>query len=116
VNAPTGESLILGPWSPDPLNLDLSSLPGHGSHTIKITCALAPGATYAIDIAPEERFEEASEIETLLFTADRQEREWTYVATSPFRPGYRVRPNPGGEWSDPRSPSEPLVLQATEDV
>jgi hypothetical protein len=100
------------------LHLDLSSLPQYGTQTVTILCDLPPGtAVYAVDLAPESETETAGATGVVFFTPHETKRSWSYLARSPFSPGYRYRPHApaagaAAAWSDVRSPADPLHVRA----
>lgn len=100
------------------VHLDLASFPEYGAHRIEIECRFEAEAEplAAIELAPEDRREEEATV--LHFTPSHRRREWTYLAPSPFRAGYRYRPfrGPGeepAEWSPVRFPFAALRLVAS---
>lgn len=113
-----GIPLTLGPLPARSIRLGLPSFPEYGPHAIEVVCGFdAPGAAeiVAIDLVPEGREAEAGAAGTVALTRNQSRKEWRYIATSPFRPGYRFRVRSEGEslpWSDPQSPFAPLQVDA----
>jgi len=91
--------------------IDLSLFPEYGPHTIRVSCPVSSGGLFALDIRPEGRADEGS---VLHFTEGRSSREWSWVAESPFRPGYEYRSHDAPDgigWTHVASPFQDLVLQ-----
>lgn len=103
------ETLRLGPMS----------FREYGPHQIEIECMFRKDEKLiAIDLFPEGRTETPAEITTLHFTPSQPKRDWNWFARSPFYPGYRYRLRGSanttpGPWSQPRSPFERLVVDAS---
>ena len=118
--AENSRSIILGPFPAAALRLGLHSFPGYGLHKIKIKCEFHDNIKlYAVDLLAENQPETSGEITVLHFTPSHPEKEWTYLAPSPFYPGFRYRPHPGPEeepaqWSDVCSPFESLWIHGRE--
>jgi hypothetical protein len=115
-----GRSLHLGPLPAASRTFDLTSFPEYGPHRITVSATFPAGiqegaALLAIDLLPEGEAESPASLSTLALTAASPSKEWGYAAASPFRAGYRWRPNggvPPAPWSEPQSPFVPLVLNA----
>lgn len=109
--------LALGPLPAQSMTLDCYSFPQYGPQHVDITCAFAAGApSLVIELQPDG----SPNVTALLLRPDQPQRRWTWFAESPFRPGYRYRRvrergQPPAEWSAPRAPSEPLLLQVSAD-
>lgn len=114
-----GQSLSLGPLPARPVQLGLHSFREYGPHRVQVEAIFADSESLvAIDLAPETRAEDTEALTVLALTRDQPRKEWGYLASSPFRAGYRYRLHAGpdgiaGPWSAVRSPFEPLVLRAT---
>ena len=111
------KALQLGPFPARNLQLGLHSFPEYGSHRVEITCVFDNDMQlFTIDFLPEDRPETSEEITVLHFTPTRLKREWTWWAQSPFRAGFRYRTHRSPdesptEWSEIRSPFEPLEIR-----
>jgi hypothetical protein len=111
-------SLTLGPVTPGRVELDLPSFPEFGPHRISIRAALTAGdPTLVLDVIAQESEEAGALPEQLFLTADQPNGGWGYVASSPFKAGYRYRTSavaaaPAGAWSALLSPFVPLTLAA----
>ena len=92
---PGGATIELAPQPPGVIRLDLPSLPGYGPHRISLACAFADGAA---PLTVELQSEDGSTQSSVTLTQTAPVATWGYVAASPFRGGFRVRP-PGGTWS-----------------
>jgi hypothetical protein len=105
-------SLHLGPLEASSHHFSLASLPQYGPQVIDIQCRFSdPSGSAAIDVLAEGQDETHQNIATYYFTAARPNGEFTYVAGSPFRYGYRWRVQ-GGGWSDVLHPGLPLVIDS----
>jgi hypothetical protein len=80
----------------------------------------APGGLLAVDLLPEGAEETPQTVTALALTPGAPEKEWGYVAASPFAAGYRYRIHAGSDsdagapaapWSPVQSPFVPLELQ-----
>jgi hypothetical protein len=105
-DAPVGDSSIA---------LDLPLFRETGSHTVQIDVAFSEGLSLvAIELKPET----ASDVDAVVvsFTPAAATRSWTWLASSPFTPGFRYRAFATGAapalWSDPQSPFDALHLDA----
>ena len=111
------KALQLGPFPARNLQLGLHSFPEYGSHRVEITCVFDNDIQlFAIDLLPEDRPETPEEITVLHFTPAQLKREWTWLARSPFRAGYRYRTHRSPDesptaWSEIRSPFESLKIR-----
>ena len=112
---PPGRALHLGPLPLARLQVGLHSFADYGPQALEIEGLFpddpAAGPVLVLDLAAEQAADEAATTVALTRTSPR--RTWTYLATSPFRSGYRFRRRIGGEptsWSAPRLPREPLVV------
>jgi hypothetical protein len=101
--------------------IDLSSFAEFGSHRVVVQGNFGgvPAGLLAVDLVPEGREEEPHAIETLAVTTSAAVKEWRYIATSPFRSGYRYRRHadsgmPVEPWSEVRLPDVPLRLGAAD--
>jgi hypothetical protein len=115
-----GEPLQLGPLAAGPTWIGLHSFPGYGPQAVPIEARFPAGSTplVAVDLLPVDRPDVAGSIDVVTLTPQRPSRAWTYLAGSPFRSQYRFRLHPAsgeqpGDWSEPRSPREPLIVEAT---
>lgn len=114
----TGTPVTLGPLPAHSIRLGLPSFREYGPHRVEVACAFDdPSAAelIAVDLIPDGREAEAEAAVTVALTRAQSRKEWRYLATSPFRPGYRFRLRSGGEpqpWSDPQSPFAPLTIDA----
>jgi hypothetical protein len=115
-----GKILSLGPMPAKPLQLGVHSFPEYGPHRIPVKCTFAEGQSLlAVDLLPEAR-PDAAEAITVALTRAMPRKEWSYLASSPFRAGYRYRLHAAFEeavapWSEIRSPFDPLELGAEGD-
>ncbi|RIE03502.1 hypothetical protein D3H35_12705 [Cohnella faecalis] len=111
-------SLHLGPFSAEPLLLGLHLFPEYGPQQISIELAEAASPSLvAIDLLPENREEMAEAVTVLALTRNQSKKSWSYLASSPFYPGFRYRKHAGADgspepWSEIQSPFERLVLDA----
>ena len=112
------KALRLGPLPARSLSLALPSFPEYGPHRIPIQAVFDDDSTLlVIDLAPEDQAETAAAPTVVALTPNQTWKEWSYLASSPFRAGYRFRRHTGvddepGPWSEIRSPFAPLVLSA----
>lgn len=98
------------------LALDLGLFREAGSHTVTIEIAFSSGVSLvALEVKPEAAEDRAALV--FSFTTEAPTRAWTWLAPSPFTPGYRYRVHRAGAepdaWSAPQSPFRPLRLDAT---
>jgi hypothetical protein len=103
------------PVGGDAVVLDLPLFREAGSHTVSIDVAFADGVSLvAVELKPEA----ASDRDAIVvsFTPAAAQRSWTWLASSPFAPGFRYRVFTTGAapapWSDPQSPFDALHLDA----
>jgi hypothetical protein len=114
---PSGQTITFGPMPLGNIHLDLCSFPQYGPQTVQIDCTFDPSKkSYAIELVPESQSNAQPAV--VLFTPEKPSHQWTYLALSPFQPGFRYREyrNPGeapAPWSDLQAPSLPLHLTAT---
>jgi hypothetical protein len=115
------KTLSLGPIPAKPLQLGVHSFPEYGPHRIPIECTFTEGESLvAIDLLPEAQPDAAEAITVVALTRAQPRKEWGYLASSPFRAGYRYRLHAGFEgavvpWSEILSPFDPLELGAEGD-
>ena len=103
---PSGDTIQLPPQSPGVIRLDLPSLPGYGPHRISLACAFGNDATpLTVDLQSEDGATQSS----VTLTQAAPAATWGYVAASPFRAGFRVRPA-GGTWSAFLPPTRALAF------
>jgi hypothetical protein len=109
-----GAAIRLGPMPAAGQHFTLASFAGYGAHQVSIACAFDPGAAgpFAIDLVADGQPDAPANITTVFLTRDAPTKDWTYVAVSPFRAGYRWRAHPGGSWSAPLAPGARLELTA----
>jgi hypothetical protein len=103
---PGGGAIELAPQPPGVIRLDLPSLPGYGPHRISLCCAFADGAT---PLTVELQSEDGATQSSVILTQATPAATWGYVAASPFRAGFRVRPA-GGTWSAVLPPTRALTF------
>lgn len=120
-----GSPLALGPLPARTTALGLASFPGYGPHRVTVRASFpAPGGLLAVDLLPEGVEETPQTVASLALTPAAPEKEWGYVAASPFAAGYRYRIHagsssgsdtdagaPAAPWSPVQSPFVPLELQ-----
>jgi hypothetical protein len=103
------------PVGDGPIALDLSLFREAGSHTVAIDVAFSDGVPL---VAIELKAEAASDRDAVVvsFTPAAATRSWTWLASSPFTPGFRYRVFAAdvapGPWSAPQSPFDALHLDA----
>ncbi|MGA9579330.1 MAG: hypothetical protein WBV90_17095 [Terrimicrobiaceae bacterium] len=100
--------------------VDLTSFREFGPHRIRVECDFGVEASgfLAVDLVAEGSEESPGAIQTLALTPATPGKEWAYLASSPFRAGYRYRihaasgdlPSP---WSELQAPGAPLRLKIT---
>jgi hypothetical protein len=105
-DAPAGDGAIA---------LDLPLFREAGSHTVQIDVAFSDGVPLvAVELKPEAASDRDAVV--VSFTPAAATRSWTWLASSPFTPGFRYRVFTTGaapaRWSDPQSPFEALHLDA----
>jgi hypothetical protein len=112
-------TLPLAPVSPETIDLDFTSFPEFGPHTIAISAKnVTAGPPLCIDLLAQEQRDVAGAVpDQRFFTVDQLSASWGYVASSPFCAGYCYRfsataGGTAGAWSDVQSPFVPLVLEA----
>ncbi len=113
-SAPLG----LGPLAPGRIDLDLPAFAEFGPHRVTIRAALRSGdRALMLDAIAQDDEDAGAPPAQLLLTADQPSADWGYVASSPFKAGYRYRKSatgsaPAGAWSALQSPFTPLMLAA----
>jgi len=113
-----GKELILGPVPADGLRLDVFSFREYGPHKVDIECVFGDSQAICIlELLPEGKPETNDQISVLGFTRELPKKEWTWLAESPFCPGYRYRlrrsaGSPAATWSEVQSPFESLRISA----
>ena len=112
-------SLTLPAMALGRIQLDVNSFAGYGPHTATIECELSTGeAPLFIEFVAELQASDSLAIPgKVALTADQSNATWSYVATSPFHPGYYFRVaavpgNPPVSWSGPYSSDTVLKLDA----
>lgn len=112
-------ALTLAPMSPGRIVVDLPSFREYGPHIVSIQ-ANFDGATGSLflDLLREDQVADSTAVPgKVLLTPDLPSATWGYVASSPFRGGYRYRRSgssdvPPAPWSPVLSPFAPLVVNA----
>jgi hypothetical protein len=103
------------PVGDGPIVLDLPLFRESGSHAIDIVVTFADGPSLvAIELKPEAAADRDAVV--VSFTPAAATRRWTWLASSPFTPGFRYRLFTAGAapgpWSAPQSPFDALHLDA----
>jgi hypothetical protein len=103
------------PVSDGSIALDLPLFREVGSHTVQIDVAFSNGLSLvAVELKPEAASDRDAVV--VSFTSSATTRSWTWLASSPFTPGFRYRVFTTGTtpalWSDPQSPFDALHLDA----
>jgi hypothetical protein len=100
--------------------LDLTSFREFGPHRVRVECDFGAAASgfLAVDLVAEGSEESPGAIQTLAFTPATPSKEWSYLAASPFRGGYRYRIHAASgdspsRWSELQTPESSLRLEAT---
>ena len=98
--------------------LDLTSFREFGPHRVKVECDFGERASgfLAVDLVAEGSEESLGAVQTLALTPAAPSKEWGYLASSPFRAGYRYRihaapGHPPPPWSEVQAPGAPLLLK-----
>ncbi len=98
--------------------LDLTSFREFGPHRVKVECDFGERASgfLAVDLVAESSEESLGAVQTLALTPAAPSKEWGYLASSPFRAGYRYRihaapGHPPPPWSEVQAPGAPLLLK-----
>jgi hypothetical protein len=99
-------SILLPPLAPGRIRLDVTSFPGYGPHRISLSCTFADDPT---PLTIELQSEDGATQSTVTLTQAAPAATWGYVAASPFRAGFRVRPA-GGTWSAVLPPTSTLTF------
>src|SRR5690606_1831669 len=92
--------------------------PQYGPHSILIEGDFSSGATLlAVDLVSEENQDRANAIQSVFVTPATPKKNWSYLASSPFRAGYRFRVHGDagespGPWSEVQQPGTSLRLPA----
>ena len=105
-----GRDIRIEPGDARRLDLDTVMLPGFGLHQARLTTSDAK--PFMFEWRPEA--DEAASPSALRMGADRLEAEVSWVAVSPFRPGFvwrTVREGVAGPWSAPVLPADDLVVR-----
>lgn len=112
--SPSGQTITFGPVPLANIHLDLWSFPQYGPQTVQIDCTFDPSTkSYAIELVPESQ--PNAQPALAHFSPETPSRPWTYIAVTPFQPGFRYREyrNPGeppAPWSEVQLPGFPLHL------
>lgn len=110
-----GPATTLGPYPATSRQVGLLSFREYGPHRVQLACTFPKegGAVTAIDLLPEGMPETPEHLKLVYFKPGSAvvASEYTYLATSPFHPGYRWRNHSGGAWSAVLSPFAPLTIQ-----
>jgi hypothetical protein len=100
--------------------IDLTSFPEFGPHSITVECDFGTAASgfLAVDLVAEGGEESPGAFQTLALTPAMPRKEWTYLASSPFRAGYRFRihavsGNLPPPWSELQPPGATLRMKPT---
>lgn len=111
-----GAALAMPPQPPGRLHIDVTSFPEYGPHSVELQCRFAGrSGLLAVELVGEDDVADPGAVATLAMTSEQPSASWGYVASSPFRAGYRYRKaaamgEPPGPWVAVPSPVEPLVL------
>lgn len=96
--------------------IDLPSFPQFGPHTVEIEGDFSSGASLlAVDLAAEDKEDRPAAIQSVFVTPATPRKQWSYLAESPFRAGYRFRVHgtpgePPRPWSEVQPPGTSLRL------
>jgi hypothetical protein len=113
-----GPALQLAPMAPGRIDLDVTAFREFGPHRIAIGAALHTGdPALFLDLLAQAQEDAGAAPDQIFITADQPNATWGFVASSPFRAGYRYRTSaakgaPAGAWSPALSPFTPLTLNA----
>jgi hypothetical protein len=112
-----GAARRLGPLPARALRLGLYSFPEFGPHAVEVRCAFRGTAQLlAIELQAED--DPPGRVRgTLFLSPDAPRKPWSWLARSPFQPGFRYRPAvaPGEApepWSAVQPHDAPLSLEA----
>lgn len=112
----TNKTLKLGPFSLQSLMLGLHSFAEFGVHRITFYYEFTEEEKLiAIELLPEDKEETFENISIIHFTPDHPVKEWSYLASSPFKAGYRYRirgQTENNPWSEIQSAFSPLHIQS----
>lgn len=99
------------------IDLDPVTLPGFGIHRAKLVCRAEPGdPPLLVEWRPESG---DLEPQAIRLSAERREAEISWVAVSPFQPGFVWRLSRGrtpGPWSAVVMPTDDLVLSVEKEA
>jgi hypothetical protein len=107
----------LPPMAPGRIRLDLTSFREYGPHRQTVQCSFKTNSgALAIELVPDEKVDDPNAVVSITLLASAPSRTWGYVASSPFRAGYRYRKaappgTPSGSWSRVLSPFLTLILE-----
>lgn len=113
--SPDGAVVRLEPRAARALRLGLFSFREYGAHTQAVACAFDDDTRLmAIELAPED----GGAPTTLALTPEQPRKAWSWLARSPFKPGYRYRLRRGadrdfGDWSSIQPFDAPLAFQSS---
>jgi hypothetical protein len=112
-------ALTLPPMLPGRIDLDVTAYPEYGPHRVTIAGTFQAGdRALFLDFLSDEQANTPNAVPDQLFlTITQPTATWGFVASSPFRSGYRYRKSgspgvPAGAWSPLLSPFESLTLSA----
>jgi hypothetical protein len=113
-----GSAIELPPMAPARIDLDVTAFREFGPHRVMIDGTFKPtDRALFLDLLAEEQTGTGSPPDQIFLNADQPTATWGFVASSPFRSGYRYRTAasagvPAGAWSPVLSPFVPLSLNA----
>lgn len=109
-------ALTLAPMEPGRIDLDVTAFQEYGPHRIAITATFDPGeGPMLLEFISDDAAQNSAAVPDEVFlTLSQAQTTWGYVASSPFRAGYRYRKSqtPAAVWSPSLSPFQPLELNA----
>lgn len=114
-----GTRRAMGAVEADSLRLDAFSFEGSGSRELELSCEFDDTATLRIiELAPEDAIDDAARRGQVKFTRNFSKANWSWLALSPFRSGYRWRWYENGPtprpWSPVLQPDTPLRLRSSQ--
>jgi len=113
-----GQPITLPPMQAGRIELDVTTFREYGPHNIDITAAIKDNTVLVLDLQSEEQAAMTGAVPDQRFlTPGLPTATWSYVVTSPFRPGYRYRKaatagTAATAWSAVLSPFATLSLDA----
>jgi hypothetical protein len=104
----------MAPIPLEALTLDAFSFEGSGARALDVEGRFGDDSPQIlVEVVPEGREREPARVRLLRLTPAASRERWTWMATSPLRPGYRWRRYGETQWSPVMSAASPLIVHSS---